>query len=291
MVRRPSNSLIASIVVHVIVVGLFVQALWMKHPLLDLFGRRRSEPVGPVEHIGFLALPPEPNAKATPGRAGGNGRPARPTPVVPLVAPSQIPSTVPAPSNRAAVPDEDAGTGPLIGGGGPLRGIQPRYSDPRLWGGVTGPIATAPKSSAEQLDSVIKGDLRRYYDSVQVASGNRRDPTDWTFQKGGKKYGVDSKFIRLGPVSIPTSILALLPLNVSTSPSVTERERAYNAMHDDISLHAQQQINEADFQKAVRNIRERKDRERKEKEQEKQKASVDSAASGGAKTPAQESRP
>jgi hypothetical protein len=49
---------------------------------------------------------------------------------------------------------------------------------------------------------------------------------------------------------------------VTGNPTVAARERAYNYMHRDITEHAQQAINEADFNKAVRSIRERKDRER-----------------------------
>jgi hypothetical protein len=41
-----------------------------------------------------------------------------------------------------------------------------------------------------------------------------------------------------------------------------DRDRQFAAMHRDISIHAQQAINEADFMKAVRSIRERKERER-----------------------------
>jgi hypothetical protein len=63
-------------------------------------------------------------------------------------------------------------------------------------------------------------------------------------------------------VSIPTALLALLPLNLQGNPITMDRDRAYAAMHRDISWHAQQGINEADFVKAVRSIRERKERER-----------------------------
>jgi hypothetical protein len=41
-----------------------------------------------------------------------------------------------------------------------------------------------------------------------------------------------------------------------------QRERSYAAMNADIAWHARQAINEADFMKAVRSIRERKERER-----------------------------
>jgi thiamine pyrophosphokinase len=54
----------------------------------------------------------------------------------------------------------------------------------------------------------------------------------------------------------------MLPLNVQGNPTTIERDRAYAAMNRDISWHAQQAINDADFMKAVRSIRERKERER-----------------------------
>ena len=89
-----------------------------------------------------------------------------------------------------------------------------------------------------------------------------RDPTDWTIKKGGYKWGIDKHAIRLGPVSIPTALLAMLPLNIQGNPQTMERDRAYAAMNRDITWHAQQAINDADFMKAVRSIRERKERER-----------------------------
>lgn len=126
-----------------------------------------------------------------------------------------------------------------------------------------------PRTSAQQLDSVIAGDIGAYNDSMRVAAQNQRDPTDWTVKKNGQKYGIDQRYIHLGPISLPTAILAMLPLNVTGNPTVLQRERAYSAMHDDIMEHAQSAMNEADFQKAVRAIRLRKDRERREREQQK----------------------
>jgi hypothetical protein len=54
----------------------------------------------------------------------------------------------------------------------------------------------------------------------------------------------------------------LLPLNLQGNPITMQRERSYAAMNQDIAWHARQAINEADFKKAVRSIRERKERER-----------------------------
>jgi hypothetical protein len=54
----------------------------------------------------------------------------------------------------------------------------------------------------------------------------------------------------------------MLPLNITGNPTTMERDRTYAAMNRDITWHAQQAINDADFVKAVRSIRERKERER-----------------------------
>jgi hypothetical protein len=160
----------------------------------------------------------------------------------------------------AATPTDEGGTGPLVGGGGPVRGVRPSYSDGRLWSPPS-PIIAPPKTVAQTIDSLIADAIAPYNDSVAaVAAG--RDPTDWTIKKGGYKWGIDKRAIRLGPVSIPTALLAMLPLNLQGNPTTMERDRTYAAMNRDITWHAQQAINDADFMKAVRSIRERKERER-----------------------------
>lgn len=276
--RRPTGPWIASIAVHAVVVALFVQALVMERPLFDVFGRAKPASPPTVERIGFVRLPAAtPNAAPVAGRRGGDGS-KRAVAAPRLVAPVRVPTAI-APPRKGAEVTAEPSSGPMVGGGGPLRGVQPRYGDPRLWG-APGQVATAPLSDAQRLDSVIKGDIAAHNDSIRVAAGNAgRAPGDWTFEHNGKKYGVDSKYIRLGPVSIPTAVLAMLPLNVSANPTVTDRERTFTARHDEIFAQAQRGINEADFQKAVREIRERKDRERREAQAEKQKAADQAAPS------------
>ena len=160
-----------------------------------------------------------------------------------------------------ARPGEAAPTiGPLVGSGGLTRGIRPTYSDPRLWQ-PPAKIVAPPKSVIETIDGLIAEGIKPYNDSVAMVA-ERRDPTDWTVEKGGYKWGIDKRAIRLGPVSIPTALLALLPLNLQGNPMTMDRDRTYAAMYRDITWHAQQGINEADFAKAVRSIRERKERER-----------------------------
>jgi hypothetical protein len=253
--RRLSPAFVVSLGVHSVVAIALMQML-----ILD--GDFTSKPKRPTadreEHVGFVALPRPGVKTATPGRSGGDGRPAAPREIR-VVAPAAVPTTLPAPSAPAAKTPDAEGTGPLMGTGGPARGIRPQYSDPRVWA-PPGKIVAPPKTVAETIDGLIAEAIAPYNDSL-AAAAQRRDPKDWTFNRGGYKWGVDTAAIRLGPVSIPTALLAMLPLNLTGNPN-WQRNRSYAAMNRDINWHAQKAINEADFKKAVRSIRERKERER-----------------------------
>lgn len=253
----PPRSFFISLGVHLVLAVVLVRFLISPNAFSMIFGGSAAPPV-PAERIGFLALPMATGAPVE-GRSGGDGRPASATPPRRLVAPTSIPTAIPEPVTGATAPAED-GTGPLIGGGGPSRGIRPRYSDPRLWQ-APGDIVAAPKSATQRLDSVIATIIQPFNDSVAVASGQRK-PGDWTFEKGGRKYGIDQQYIRLGKVSIPTALLALLPINTTGNPVTNERNKAQNSLRSDIFSQAQRGMNEADFKKAVKSIRERKERER-----------------------------
>ena len=253
--RRLSPSFLASLGVHLVVAVALMRMLILNADDF-LSGRRRQ--AEPQQRVGYVRLA-APGEKPTIGKAGGDGRPDRPREVH-VVAPTDVPNAIPAPAPATVKPTEEPGTGPLVGGGGPSRGVKPSYSDGRLW---TPPsvIVAPPKTVAQTIDSLIAEGIAPYNDSI-AAVAQRRDPTDWTIEKGGYKWGIDKRAIRLGPVSIPTALLAMLPLNIQGNPSVIQRDRAYAAMNRDITWHAQQAINDADFMKAVRSIRERKERER-----------------------------
>jgi hypothetical protein len=252
--RRFSPAFVLSVGVHIVVAVILMRLLVI--PKIDLFGHKAGS--AKVEHIGFFQLPKS-SGIPNPGRDGGDGKTFSKTHRVKLVAPTSIPTTLPsvatAPSATA-----DEGSGPLVGNGGPARGIKPIFSDPRLWS-PPGKIVSAPHSLKQDLDSIIAVAIGPIKDSIALAAG-KRDPTDWTVGEGNHKFGIDKKAIRLGPFSIPTALLAMLPLNVTGNPMVAAREKSLNYMHRDISEHAQQAISDADFMKAVRSIRERKDRER-----------------------------
>jgi hypothetical protein len=253
--KRLSPSFLVSLGVHAVVAIALMQ-------MLILNGGYSSTPKSSTareQHVGFVTLPQPGVTKPTAGQSGGDGRPFK-SREVHVVAPATVPTTIPAPSAPVGKTTDSEGAGPIVGTGGPSRGVRPQYTDPRVWE-PPGKVVAAPKTVAQTIDSLIADAIAPYNDSV-AAAAQKRDPTDWTMEKGGYKWGIDKRAIRLGPFSIPTALLAMLPLNLQGNPITMERDRSYAAMNRDINWHAQQAINEADFMKAVRSIRERKERER-----------------------------
>lgn len=266
---RSPRPLAVSIVLHVLLVFALVRFLISPSAFTMIFGRTRSPEV-PAERIGFLRLPKS-TGPAVEGRSGGDNRPLTATPPKAIVAPSAVPTGIPSAPERPSEPAEpESGSGPLVGSGGPARGIRPTYTDPRVWA-APGDIVAAPKSAKEKLDSAIVSIIAPYTDSIAAQSGARQ-PGDWTFEKGGRKYGIDPKYIRLGKVSIPTAVLALLPINTTGNPTMNDRNKLQNQLRADIFWNAQRGMNEADFKKAVRSIRERKERERADAEKKARQA-------------------
>jgi hypothetical protein len=271
--RTPSRSFVASLVIHVVLIVALVRFLVSPAAFTMIFGKQHSAEI-PVERIGFLRLPKAAGPPVA-GKSGGDNRPV--SKVVPqkLVAPTVIPTTIPpVPANVAPAPSE--GSGPLVGSGGPTRGIRPQYNDPRLWS-PPGDIVAAPKSAKERLDSAIVSIVAPFNDSIAAAAGQRQ-PGDWTFEHDGKKYGIDQKYIHLGKFSIPTAVLALLPINQGGNPSYDANKRSMQ-LHADIFWQAQQGMNDADFKKAVKSIRERKEREKADAEKKARQADQPAAPS------------
>lgn len=252
--------------------------IWIVAPALlvpiaaDFLRDDRGVAVTP-ERISFIATAPRGGAPTTEApRAGGDGRTPSdrasdadaPAPV-PLVAPTEVPTAV-FPSTGPARRDP-SGTGPIIGGGGPVAGIQPAFTDPRLWlppaDRVTAP--NAPVTRADTLRAMLAERTAAYLDSLSALPVERR-PGDWTFERGGKVYGMDERFIRLGDFKIPTVLLAALPLNAQSNPIARERALRLDAMRQEIQYQAARQARDDEFRAAVRALRERKERERKEAE-------------------------
>ena len=271
-VRPPRTvpAVVVSIILHAVIGGTLLWVIAMPNRLSSLlsdFGR----PVR-VERLGFLALPRLAQPPREAARSGGDNRPdrgrpsAEPAPqvVAPATVPAEMPAAVaPAPATAAK---PEGGSGDLIGGGGPTRGVRPSYNDPRLWL-PTGPVVSAPMqptTRAESLYTLLADQIRLLNDSLALARGNPRAPGDWTVNLGGKKYGIDQQYIRLGKFSIPTAVLGMLPLNVQANPVAMERARVMSGMSREIQEQALRVSRDDDFRAAVRALRARKDKERRD---------------------------
>ncbi len=272
--RDPSRSAVSpfvSVALHIVVIALLARVVMVRSDWIVLFGAR-AEPIV-VERVGFLSLPSVGTSPAETPRPGGDNRAVVRSPAPPaLVAPTGVPSFVP-PAPPASAPRQDeGGSGPLVGTGGAARGIRPSYSDPRVWVSAS-PIVTAPMSPQQRLDSVVGSSVARLNDSLAALPAGR-EAGDWTITRGGRKYGIDQKFIRLGPFSIPTALLAALPLNATANPTAEERYRRLSSMRFEIQEQAARAARDDEFRAAVRSLRERRERERREK----QKAAEPAAA-------------
>jgi hypothetical protein len=259
--RRPSAALAISIVLHIVLGAGIIGLLIMPHAYYDwLHLRKGQEPV--VERIGFVAMPETQTGPTNPGKAGGDNRPLSKTKPKELVAPQATPSALPAaPAGAAKAAQPEGGAGQVVGQGGATAGVAPVYSEKGkgLWVPPAA-VPTAPKATTQRYDSVLSSMVKAHNDSLE-AMGKEREPGDWTFGKN-KDWGINQKWIKLGPVQLPTALLGLLPLNVTGNPITAQREAQLNAMHSDIAFHAQQAINEDQFRQAVKEERERIEKQR-----------------------------
>lgn len=259
--QRSKRWWIISIAAHVAIVALLTQVMF-KYPLGQLMGisnrEVRQEKLHyitvpqPTEHSGEPRQP-----QAEPPKRGG------PAPLpTPTTTPTTPPKLVPLDSARSFAAG-GTGTGFDAFGSGLATGLVPRMPDSRIDLSPGSPIRT-PRSTAEDVDSIVRLAIGIVADSMEMAAGQRK-PGDWTVKgKDGKVWGWDQSGIRLGKFTIPQALLALLPLNIgANSDPIAARRAAW--IRNDIMASAQRQISEDEFRAAVKRIRERKDRERRDK--------------------------
>ena len=266
---RPRGSIALSIAIHVIVIAL-IASITFRYPISALLGPSREQVN--TERIQYVRVQPE----AARGGGGGGGGVAKNTPkkTAPrprLVAPSAIPSTLPpvAPPSASSLAGTDTGKGTGAGNGtgapGVATGVDPTLPDPRIE--LRPNLLRLPLTTAQRNDSAVKAIFMAFREAEITAEENRgRSPRDWTFERNGQKYGLDSQWVYLGKFKIPSAILAALPFNyggVDGSRIIQARNAAW--IQNDIYMHSQG-MSEDDFRAAVKRIRERKEREKREQD-------------------------
>ena len=277
--RRSPTSFVVSVAVHAALAVVLANVV-VHYEIV--FQRPVQAPPPAAERVTYVTVSPPA------GAAGGTAAtpPARATePTRRLVAPSRVPTVVapavPAPSAGGTPGGVDGGSG-AGGGMGEATGIVPGPVDPRI---ATGGKFFYPayKTPAERADSAVKATINAFNDSVAMAmaaEAQRRQPGDWTFDKDGKKYGIDGSKIYLGKFWIPSAVLAALPIRAQANPGEKAVNRLSSTYRGEILQHAQAQFHDDEFKTAVKRIRERKDRERREKQKQMEERGV-AQTSGG----------
>jgi hypothetical protein len=259
------GSIVASVIAHVIAIAL-IASITFSYPIASFFSARDQTP---TERIQYVRVQPRAAAPAGNGSQENAKPPKKALKPAPLLAPSVIPTAIPP---IPSVPSVGAisGTGTGAGGApaGIATGVEPALPDPRIE--LKPNMLRLPKSLAEKNDSAVKAIYLAYRQAeIEAAAHRGRDPRDWTFEKGGQKYGIDSSYIYLGKFKLPSAILAALPFNTGgvDGRRIIEGRNA-DWIRNDIYSHSQG-MSEDDFRAAIKRIRERKDREKKEAEEAK----------------------
>ena len=85
----------------------------------------------------------------------------------------------------------------------------------------------------------MKAIYQAYREAEIAAEANRgRSPRDWTIERNGQKYGLDSQYIYLGKFKLPSAILAALPFNYARRrrPAASSENRNADWIRNDIYI-------------------------------------------------------
>src|SRR2546428_132156 len=146
----------------------------------------------------------------------------------------------------------------------------PRVGDGRLWvwprPALPSEVADALYEPQESRDTTVVRRLRAMVDSLNVFidqdQRSRQRPV-WTTDVAGKVFGIDSQFIHVAGIEIPTAALALLPISLPQGNYDEQRRaRPLDEMREDLMQAARPTANPRAFQQDGRGLRARKQAER-----------------------------
>jgi len=255
------GSIVVSVIFHMFAIAA-IASITFRYPLAAFFGIDKVKV--PTERIQYVSVQAQPGALVSSG--ANDKRPprkvAKPTALLaPTITPTTLPPIAPPTISVGAVAGTGAGSGAAPVGA--ATGLEPALPDSRIE--LKPNSLRLPLTTAQKTDSAVKAIFMAYREAEVVAEENRgRSPKDWTIERNGQKYGLDSQYIYLGKFKLPSAILAALPFNYGGVDG-TRLIQARNAdwIRNDIYMHSQG-LSEDDFRAAVRRIRERKDKEKAE---------------------------
>lgn len=149
---------------------------------------------------------------------------------------------------------------------GTSRRLGPSVGDGRLWhvpveipfedGVVLDPIVVAA-----DLDSLIFARLMAFLDTLPPDPFASPDSPSWVTEIGGKKWGIDEKWIHLGDIKLPAALLALIPAPEGNYYQAKQAQ-AMQRIREEIIRTTQRQEDLKDIRGYIAELRARKAAER-----------------------------
>jgi hypothetical protein len=197
-----------------------------------------------------------------------------------------VPETGPVPEKRVPVDTAAVVQQPepadTFGRVGPARDrgrgrIGPAQGEGKLW---VRPLPLPPQELAhavagrthiELVDSAVTAIVQVYIDSVLNAEPANSPLPSWTTKIGDQQVGLDSKWIYLGPIKIPTALVAaFLPIGGGSAETADmPKFHQLQQMREDVAYAARRAQTIQDFKKAIKELRAEREREREFKKNQK----------------------
>jgi hypothetical protein len=148
--------------------------------------------------------------------------------------------------------------------------IKPNFASGLVW---VEPLPMSPRELAALLsgrserqlsDSAVVAITQHFLEAMAAEEARRKasGKVDWTTTIGGQEVGLDERWIYLGPIKLPSALLALLPINVMANPTEAAAARKRNSMREDILTAGWRAANLADLKNAARRLREEREKDR-----------------------------
>jgi hypothetical protein len=131
--------------------------------------------------------------------------------------------------------------------------------------------ALSGRSHIELVDSAVTAIVQVYIDSVLNAEPANSPLPSWTTKVGDQQVGIDSRWIYLGPIKIPTALIAaFLPIGGGSAETADyPKFRQLQQMREDVAYAARRAQTMQDFKKAIKELRAEREREREFKKNQK----------------------
>jgi hypothetical protein len=108
-------------------------------------------------------------------------------------------------------------------------------------------------NSAGLADSAIRAMVQVYLDSMAAEAARQPGPPSWTGTIAGAKFGLDSRYVYVAGLRIPSILLALLPI-----PATGNQSHAFDrsgALSEDLKRAEVRAAIQDDFKAAVVELR------------------------------------